>query len=503
MGVVQRSWIPIRLALAAIVAPIAAPPAAAAAPAQDEPLSDFEAWWAAAERDDCKGALKLGEPLVRPGRSSLPDDARALVHAVVAECAYLEGDKAKAYDHAIRGTRFDEALDQLWELRLWLELDSKRFEAAVASVEAMSQGRGAALNAMPRQWFWSLTKDLRDSSQASLRKRLLRILGGGSYAPTASGGDAQGFQLEYAKLLAEEGDDEGARAMLARIYDPGLLIDSMFDPRLRGLLPADLDLRASAEKALARDRERAALHPDLIDPIATVATHLQRLGRQAEALTLLQSIESKVDAPDAFADRAEMLPWYWDSLSRIYTHLGRYEEAAAALRKGAEINEGSAPNVSQVINLAHLQLRFGRPEEVLKTLAVFDGPGRELSEYGQMAMRIARGCAHAALGNMAAAAADLAYAEAHEKDSPEILTSLYLCVGRIDDAAAVLVRRLDDPELRSDALQELSDFEPWPGNVPLMPWEKPVEALKARADVKAAIERAGGTRRIPLQSTDL
>jgi hypothetical protein len=52
-------------------------------------------------------------------------------------------------------------------------------------------------------------------------------------------------------------------------------------------------------------------------------------------------------------------------------------------------------------------------------------------------------------------------------------------------------------------LLRLSDFDPPPVALPPGPIDAKLPALKARADVKAAIARAGGIRRIHLQPEEI
>lgn len=479
---------------------------AVAAPANKEAgglEAAFERFVAAAVAEDCKTVLKTGEPMLRRHDKQMTSEGQAYVLGVLAACAGTDGNAAKARDYARRATSIDGSEDWVWRLRFALDLEAKDHEAAVKTVELMSQGRGAALNSVPIQWLFQFDKALKDASKTALRKRLLSIVGSGAYVPGDVGGDAQGLGYSYAELLADEGEAEAAKAVLANLYAQELLIDATFDPRLRPLLPPGQDLRAVTETALAKDRELMARHPDLMMPMLEVVRDLHRLGRADEALTLLLAAATQVEDEKGFTDREERLPWYWDALARTYVHLNRYPDAVAAFRKGGALAEGGGVNVSQILNLAVVQVRFGEPAEALKTLAVFDSAERPLSGYGQMVLRVARGCAHAALGNAAAAEADLTYALAHEKEGRGIVTSLYLCLGRLDEAAASLIRRLDDPKERSDALQDVAEYAPRAVAIPLSKAEEGMIALKAREDVKAAIGRAGGVPRIPLQSTEI
>jgi hypothetical protein len=210
----------------------------------------------------------------------------------------------------------------------------------------------------------------------------------------------------------------------------------------------------------------------------------------------------RIEDADAFTDRADALQWLWDSLGRTYLMMGKYDEMVRAYQKGAETGEYGKGNISQVLNLAHAQLEFGRAEDVLKTLATFNAQNRSKSEYGEMVLRSARACANAASGRREDAAEDLAFAKAHEKTAPGTLTAILICLGKEDEAAASLIRRLGDPVQRPAVLRALSDFDNPPVKLSSYPTKQNWDAIKARADVKAAVARYGGTRRFNVQDAE-
>jgi tetratricopeptide (TPR) repeat protein len=485
--------------------------AAAPAPADDEPFPpelrpkaiQLQRAAEAFDRGDCKAALSLARPLIaqRAG-PHLPDAAEAIAYDLVVGCE-ADGDRRRAYADALAGTRLEHSSDALWHERLLLEMQAERYDAAVATLEAMTQGRGAALSAVPDDWLPFLNRRLADDSKAPLRRRFLKAVTDDSYAPAAGSDEKDRYRHPYALLLAEAGEQDAARAQVAALRSPYWLRQASVDPRLRAFLPADLDLRAATEAMLAADRDMMARRPDRLNPVLNAAGDLRELGRPEESLQLLQSVAAKVEDPAAYADRKDKLTWWWDGLARSYTRLGKYDEAVAAYRKGAALPEGDQPNVSQVINLAEMQIDYGRAEDALKTIAVFDDPKRKGSPYGEMQVRFARGCANFLASHKAEAQADLAYARSREKDDPETVSSLLLCMDDMDGAAASFVRRLDDPKQRVRALLQLSDYADPPVPQPLGPVEGRLAALKQRPDVKAAIARAGGTRRFNVRPSDV
>lgn len=477
--------------------------ASAAEPDRDAQIRNMERLQksvAAYDSGDCKTALKLALPLIDTRNSTaLGDHGAVAAYEIIVHCQAETAANEKAYAHALAGTRLENSSDYLWQARFWFELNASRFDAAVATVEAMAQGRGKALNAIPLQWMWMLNRSLKDAGKDDQRGRFLKVLASDFYAPEEAYGPIDGFRSEYIEMLLRVGDETGAAALTAALVSPEALVKASLDARTRKFVPEPLDFRAAAERQLALHKEAAAIYTDRLAPLNYAAHDLRLLGRPQEALELLQSASARVDDPAAFADRDEQLVWWWDGIARSYAALGRYEEAVAAFRKGAALNEGGSPNVSQTINLAFHQINFGREEDALETMAAFDDPERKGSPYGEMQVRIARGCARALSGRSSEAAEDLAYVEAHDKDDPGGRTYLLLCMGNLDGAAAAVIEQLQDPERSADALVRLSDFDDPPVPLPENPFETGWKALKERPDVQAAIEKAGGTRRFPLQ----
>ncbi|MEA3037779.1 MAG: hypothetical protein QOE79_292 [Sphingomonadales bacterium] len=458
---------------------------------------------AAADRHDCKTVVRLGAPVLDRQADALTPDLASLIYDLVVGCEWDSGAAERAYVHALRGTALEQSSDLLWRTRLGLELSAKNYPAAVTTVEAMAQGRGAALNSVDISWIWQLDLTIKDSGATPLRRRLLKVLAGDSYLPDDLYGPADDFKLSYANLLVDAGEAPAARTLVAGLQTASAIASASLDPRLRAFVPADRDVRAAAEAELAGHREAAARHPDKLAPIVDAASDLRRLGRPQEALQLLQGVAPTVDDPSAFSDRDEQYNWYWNGVAAGETALGHYDQAVAAFVKAAAFGERGELNVSQVINLADTQNHFGRGADALKTLAVFADPKRRGSPFGEMQLRSARACANHLAGHDAETSADVAYLKAHEKDGGGALSEALLCLADMDGAAAAFIRRLDDPDRRAAALLQLSDYDEPPVALPADPVESRLPALKARPDVKAAIDRAGGTRRFHIQSGEL
>lgn len=451
-----------------------------------------------AKRQDCASVAPTVEALEHTaGFAKLPEHVRLYAHGLGFYCAWEARHTELALHHVREGTLLSGASPELWQARFAMELTNKQYTDAFKTAETIAQTLPDTLNGFEMGNLFYLVRELK--SQPDLRRRFLKILASPSFVPAKPGSSSAYFRQECAIVLADAGDRTGAAGMVASIDAPKIIKSMSLDPRLRAFVPPNLDLRAAVERHMDRMREIAAAHATVIQPQLNVVEDLLMLDKGEEALATLDAIRPDQSA-QAYADSEDQINWWWNSKAKAYALLGRYEDAQAAYRKGKENLEHSKPNISQTINLSEMQLRFGHPADALETLApIAEGkvPG---SPYGMMQFRTNHGCASHRVGKKQNAEADLAYLREHVADAPSSLTSMQLCMGDIDGAATSIIMRLDNPDQSAEALSDLSDYAPAPNTYPGDPDAPALEALKARADVKAAVLRAGGTRKFNVSS---
>lgn len=485
----------IALALASMVAPsvvVAVPSSTKAETAAGQAISAYD-------EDDCPTALNIALPLMGSAATSLPAATRARLYDLAVDCTFRAKNRDAAYAFAVDATRTAESSDYVWRMRFLMELIAKRDDVALATIEEMNRGRGEALNAVPVQWIGDLYRRFDARERPAQRTRLLKILADNAYQPLEPLTTNDPYRLDYALILVKAGRLDEARALLAMVKLPETLGKIMFDQRLKEVRPNDIDLRVATERELAGYRTAIGANPRLIAPVVYAADNLIKLGRPQEALDTLKAIESSIADTQAFDDSRTLQMWWWNSLAKGYAALGRYDDALAAYKGGMTQNEKGGVNVSQTINLASLQLRTAKFSDAIATLGILDDPTANISPYGHSVMRLVRGCAYQATGEIKKADADLAYLVAHEKDNADGLAAMLVCRGETDKAAADIIKQLDDPDLHANALLELSDYDPPITRPPNDFDAEGTRMLKARPDVRAAIARAGGIRRIHLQ----
>jgi tetratricopeptide (TPR) repeat protein len=451
--------------------------------------------------DNCKAALSGAKELL--GSSdfpALPDPMKAAAYQMGARCALRAGQADLAYGWMKAGTQFRGSTAALWLMRLSFELATGRLQAAVATVEAMVPHHVEALNAEPVGWYNNFLHTLEKNGEKDLRTRLLAVLST-AYQPVALTSSSDWYRQDYATILAQGGDRARASQLVASITIPDVLVSVSLDPLLKPMLPANFNIRAAAERHLANVRALSTKRPDTVTGPLEIARTLRLLGRIDESLAVLEKARPSVPSDRRADDSAEQMNWWWNGMAYSYAMLGRYDDAVNAMIHGAGAAEHGGLNVSQRLNLAYLQLRFGRDSDALTTLAQFNTSGAKTrtSGYGAMVMVTTRGCARFRFGDITGAKADIAYATKNEADNPDALTGLLACVNEMDKAAASIIRRLGDPKQRAEALAALSNYDPLPPGFPPGPLNIGDAELAKRDDVKAAAARAGGTGSFRLQ----
>jgi len=472
-------------------------PAFADARGAYEPI---EAVRQALAKDDCAKALSLGRT-TRDTTHPIGKDS-AWLNSVIVFCeAKTGGETAKMYAEAMTATASEPSSDYVWITRLRYEAAQKQFAAAVLTVETMAQTHPAALNDVRTDGFFGLYQRMREADDETDMFRLLKVLNT-SYKPTQPFADTEGLRLLYARKLYDRGDRKEASEIVNGIQSFGGLRQISADRDLRALQDPRVDLSVAAERQYVEDGVTLSQHPESLEGVMRVAGDLRRLGRYQDALTELESARTRIGDPKIFADLDRRQAGWWEELAITYAELGNYDQVVRSYRSATALNEGNSPNISQVLDFELQQTRFGHYQDALATLATATDDPRQRSPYGSMVYHYAHGCAAKLAGHDKDAAADVAYVLAHEKDGAGNVISLLLCVGDLDGAAASVLRQLDNSEERSNVLDMLSTFRPEPATAPMAAWIKRLPELEARADVRAAVAKAGGTQTFPFPRED-
>jgi tetratricopeptide (TPR) repeat protein len=239
-------------------------------------------------------------------------------------------------------------------------------------------------------------------------------------------------------------------------------------------------------------------NPRSLQAVVELADVLIIANKLDEALALADTAIARAKGNDEAAppydDVSEWLIWVMDKRANALTSLGRWDEAVEQFVKAGRRPERGSMNVSQAINLSFLYAALDRP---MDALAAIDDIGT-LSAYGRMQVEAVRHMAAIELNDAAAAEAALAYMREHKADAIETFQKALIRANRLDEASDALIARLNDPDLRNQALISLQNYIEMPATGRETEWATRSASVAHTPKVLAAIKKFGKIERYNL-----
>lgn len=413
---------------------------------------------------------------------------RHAVWLVAGATAYDKGDYSHALDLLQRACGTEQAAALDWKMRLY---------AAQRTADAVDAGY--ALTTVARRWPQELGAiDFRTAGRVlhnlpdagTSRYELLSALHDAQY--TDQNVDLSEWWRDLVLLQLERGEIDKARTTAAGITAPYALISMQADTRfvsIRQVLP---DLSSDIRQRIQQMQATSAKHPDELAPVLQLTYLLLFSSRFDEALHMTDSAVATVrgpKGPKAYKDYDTQYGWILDARGEALVSLGRWDEAVAQLLEASHLPEAGGNNVSQTINLASLYDDLGRPRDAQAALSGLQAD--DMSPYGHMQATIERIAIADQLGDQAAIEHELAYASAHRADSERSYQQALISANRMDDAAHLLISRLQDPSERIDALMEVQGYSEFPLPSRAQEIRRRWRSLIERQDVRAAVAQVG------------
>ncbi len=419
--------------------------------------------------------------------------------ALLFDVLVCRGYDARATAAARLLDRDDAAPPLVVQANIVLMIDAADHEDGAGQLRAME--RVAALDptrlaAFPPDSFNQAVSDLKTDPAGQARALdLLRAL----EWPTEDGHHMvdNAWALRRAELAADAGDMTRAAAVLDRASDVAVLAAVAQDLRFAPLWP---DMQAAGrfdwiklvEAQLARGEEQSRREPGRLDRVVDRIDTLRTLGRWEEARALGADYAARLARGERFDDLDDQRPWLLTSYAQILADLGQTDAADAQMV--ASVGED---RISQHLARAGLLVDAGRDAQALKVLAEADMTNARV--VGLQWARALRACANVHQGDKAAGERELPALRKDRRQEAAALSTALLCLGRQDEAAALMVERLDDPEMRREALNAFRTGRQPPV---ISPGSKELNALRAallaRPEVRATLRKYGRTLELPL-----
>ncbi len=449
----------------------------------------------ALQAKDWAGVYAALKPLMNSDElAAQPGPRRHAIVATFATSALITDHAAEALTQSKVATAMPEAEGHDWLIRMWAAAITKDGAEVLVSFTRLADLSPDDVRKLSHSMVLGLHEqvsllDKPTEALAQFDGILFRL----NWQPDSVIAEPDFLWTEYAGILLDRGDVAGAQAVVAKVTLPDQIIemraDRRFDPVVRRGDPA-FDPRRAAQVRLEQLTQAAKASPDQLEPLLGQVGEMRRLGQFDAAQALIEAAIKKVKAKGeaSYADLDDQANWLYDIQARFLMEAGRVDEALAIQAKGAKVQEGGDDNTSQVLNLGDQYVDLGRPKDALAAIAKVGG----MSGYGQMVRLYVDGCAHAQLGDTAKVQADIAEMRKLWPVNAADLQELLVCSGDLDGAAQVLIRRLEDPQERTETLSDLQEFNDH-GFVP--PFAKVMaerlDTVLARPDVQAAIAKVG------------
>lgn len=456
------------------------------------------------DRDQCEAALPASREFWRSTDfATLTPETRSALLQEMIQCAV----RLRDVDGAIAMSQDARALGASWAnfTLLVLGVTFERDTLAVEAFHAAAERDRNRLARMPWRLAWGTLRAAHDLDPSGAQElRVHDVLAALPYAPEEGGTD-DSLRMDHALLLLTAGQVDRARERVASVIDPRQVMIMRVDRRFDALrqdpaFASRLDLRAAAEADLVRSRARADADPVKLQGFLDVAQSLRSLGRNEEALALLDHHVTRAQAPGGggYEDVADTLNWLLNERAYILYELDRPDEAREAFGLSIAVRERGDWSVSQVINFASMLVSEQRPRDALEVIQTVG----EASPYGDMWIASTRACAAAQLDDAALQETAMTFLREHTDDNYAAMARANLCVNDLDAAAALYIRRLEDIGERSKALLALQRYQAPPGSA--LPYDavlrERLDRVRERADVQAAVAAVGRIEDVPLRA---
>jgi len=468
------------------------------------------------------GVLDLGQIAVDPARAAetllLLDSLEAQSPPDSAQRAHFRGMRATllaamsrraesgAIIDEIAAGRFDDLSVYDQSLRAAMILQDAR--RAVALIEAAARNIGSSrpeqIQALSTELVFDIVGKLDRQNDQEALTRFYQALVSVDWPGDGDPSLRDAIRISLIDVRLERGDRAGAAALASRITAPARVLRLIALKRYDGLFPAGAD-RQALVRSLFEETDRAtaaglAAHPGDVRTILNRVEFLQSLGRDEEALALLQPYLGDVAAT---ANINPMGMWLIEYGAYALLARGRGDEAVALFARLAELPVPDQPALpGPLVNHTTFLWQAGRYAEALaRAQLLAREEDARLDDQGRASLWSAMACALAGLNRTAEARPWLERMEAIRDSSPMQLMRAYLCIGDLAAAEAFALHRLASSNAES-AVMGLQDWQrPEAPGEPAASIEARFAELRRRPAVAGALARTGHLLVLPANRT--
>ena len=467
----------------------------AAVPAADLARLVQQAFTDASHNDTASAQAELDQAIHAEGFDDLPTDVRYRALLIAGLIATQDGQDKKAHEMVVRATAFDEADETAWTTRLSSAFSVGDYSDAAHSVAVFARRWPGKLGNVNSAAIGQLHYQFLQVQNPDADREMLDALFDAEWLE--DGVEPSSLWRDLALLHIERNDIARAAAVASRIISAqaalSMRVDRRFDPiTLKRPRDFDIDRLVAAEIKAAEERVKA--QPGRLEPIADLQKLFLITGEYARVLSISDTVLAHAgqgDGAKTYADFDDRYAWVLDNRSRAFKRQGRWDDAVRTEVLAARRPEHGGMNVSQLINLGGLYAALDMPDKAAETIVELGN----MSPFGRMQLESVKLRIAVAKNDAAAIAASMNYLREHRADAIATWEDALLFREKLDEAASLLVERLQKPAWRNAALVDMQHY----ADVIETPAEKLIRdrwnKVTARPDVQAAMQRVGRVER--------
>ncbi len=420
-----------------------------------------------------------------------------LQHAVLYASGYAARELKewqKAHAFFVQASEMSQATGDDWMERIRAAYMLEDFTDAVLALTTIVKSWPDALDTLSDRFVFRMVSEARKLPDPDLNFNLLSALYN-KYWKVGDGREPGFLWRELALALIERNQLERAAEVAAHVSSARQLIQIQADARFYSVLetdPAQFDVKEGLNLEIALLRATAGKEPRKLEHMVELQYLLLAARQYAEVVKIADTAiaaitNGKKDQP-TFDDIDDRLPWIMDNRARALVRLGRSQDAINQFTQAARMNEHGQENVSQAINLAQLLMELNRSDEALVAISKVENA----SPFGRMQLEYVKFVTAYQKQDAKLADAAMSYLHSHQKDAASTYSDALLVANFLDEAAQVLIKRLEDVDARPLALLDMQEFAVRTYETPLERLlRERFEAVKSRPDVQTALNKVG------------
>ncbi|HZF17377.1 MAG TPA: hypothetical protein VE046_15685 [Steroidobacteraceae bacterium] len=403
-------------------------------------------------------------------------------------------DWKRAHALAVRATEIEPASAEDWHLRYRMAMPAAEIRDGAASLALIAERWPSTLSdirddSIVQTVFYSRRPPGSDKTWLALVEALRK-----ADWRTVDQREPSQMWLDLTLYYLQHSTVERAGEVAAHVTDPRLLIgmrsDKQFDRVVgKNHYASDIDRAAREDVELLQAAARRS--PKLMAIRNQLVQALIVANRPAEALRVadetLARIKTTTEVDPAFDDLDDQLNWAYDMRARALRLLGRWDEALDQWMKGSTLTENGGVNVSQAINVGYYYCDLDRPEDARAIVAKVSN----VSPYGALQLESVKHAAALLLHDDSEAARALKFIKDHQSDSPGTYQWALARANNVEVGAKLLVSRLKDPKLRTDALADVQQYAEVIEPAKNKEWATNFRVVVERPEVQQAIAKVG------------